>query len=76
MFMTKALLMGFTGGLAGYALGALAGAGRHSEEALSLVDVRLLVLACSTAVVLSLIASWAPAYWAAQQDPADVLRDE
>jgi hypothetical protein len=76
MFLAKALLMGFTGGLAGYGLGALVGAGRHAENTISFLDVRLFILAFSTAVVLSLVASWAPAYYAAQQDPADVLRDE
>ncbi|MCL4402968.1 MAG: FtsX-like permease family protein, partial [Acidobacteria bacterium] len=76
LFLTKALLMGFTGGLAGYTLGTLAGLGREAETLLSFLDPRLLLLACCTAVVLSLAASWAPAYYAAQQDPAEVLREE
>lgn len=76
MFLAKALIMGVTGGLAGYVLGTLAGAARQAGAALPLVDLRLLALAASTAVVLSLVASWAPAYYAAQQDPAEVLREE
>lgn len=76
MFLTKALLMGFTGGLAGYLLGTLAGLRRQEEAARAFVDPSLLLLSCCTAVVLSLVASWAPAHYAAQQDPAEVLREE
>ncbi len=76
MFLGKALIMGVAGGLAGYALGTLAGIARQAETTLPFLDPRLLLLAASTAVVLSLIASWAPAYYAAQQDPAEVLREE
>lgn len=76
MFLGKAFFMGLVGGVAGYTLGTLAGLSRHGGAALPFLDLRLLLLACSTAVVLSLAASWAPAYYAAQQDPAEVLREE
>ncbi len=76
MFLTKALLMGFAGGLAGYTLGTLIGLGPQAESALAFLEPRLLLLAFATAVVLSLVASWVPAYYAAQQDPAEVLREE
>ncbi len=76
MFLTKALLMGLTGGVAGYTLGALIGLGRQADTRLAFLDPRLLLLSFSTAVVLSLAASWVPAYYAAQQDPAEVLREE
>lgn len=74
IFLTKALLMGLAGGLAGYALGTVIGLGR--EAGVSFLDPRLLLLACCTAVLLSLAASWLPAYSAARQDPAEVLREE
>jgi len=76
MFLAKALLMGVAGGLAGYILGTLIGLGRQAEATLSFLDLRLFLLASCTAVVLSLAASWVPAYYAAQQDPAEVLREE
>ncbi|MFB3826504.1 MAG: ABC transporter permease [Bryobacteraceae bacterium] len=76
MFLAKALLMGITGGLAGYTAGILVGLGRQTDTTLAFLDVRLFLLACCTAVALSLAASWAPAYYAAQQDPAQVLREE
>jgi hypothetical protein len=75
LFLTKAVLMGITGGLAGYAAGTLAGLSRHGDIPWP-PDVRIFLLACCTALTLSLAASWAPAYYAAQQDPAAVLREE
>jgi ABC-type lipoprotein release transport system permease subunit len=76
MFLSKALLMGFTGGLAGYTLGVLVGLGRQADTTLSFLDPPLFLLACCTAMFLSVVARWAPAYYAAQQDPAEVLREE
>jgi putative ABC transport system permease protein len=76
LFLTKALLMGCAGGLAGYLLGTLLGMGREPGIARSILDPRMFLLAFCTAVVLSLVASWVPAFYAAQQDPAEVLREE
>jgi hypothetical protein len=76
LFLTKALLMGCAGGFAGYVLGTAIGLGWQGGIRASFVDARLFLLACCTAVVLSLAASWVPAYYAAQQDPAEVLREE
>ncbi|RPJ87378.1 MAG: ABC transporter permease [Acidobacteria bacterium] len=76
LFLTKALLMGVIGALAGYALGVLAGIIREQEATLSLLELRVFLLASCTAIILSLAASWVPAYYAAQQDPAEVLREE
>ena len=76
LFLTKALLMGCAGGMAGYVLGTWFGLARQGEVGASFLDLRLFLLAFCTAVVLSLAASWAPAYYAAQQDPAEVLREE
>jgi len=76
LFLTKALIMAFMGALAGYGLGLLAGMMRGGEVTLSLLEPRLFLLSCCTAIILSLAASWLPAYYAAQQDPAEVLREE
>lgn len=76
LFLTKALLMGCAGGLAGYLLGALAALARRGELRVPFLDPGLFLLACCTAVLLSLAASWAPAYYAARQEPAEVLREE
>jgi hypothetical protein len=76
LFLTKALLMGCAGGLAGYVLGTSIALARQGESRVSFLDPRLFLLASCTAVVLSLAASWAPAYYAAQQEPAEVLREE
>jgi len=76
LFLAKALVMGFVGALAGYALGILVGAIREAEVTFSLLEPRVFLLASCTAIVLSLAASWVPAYYAAQQDPAEVLREE
>jgi putative ABC transport system permease protein len=76
LFLTKALLMGFAGGTVGYAIGTLVGLSRHTESSTSFWDPRLFLLVASSAVVLSLAACWLPAYSAAQQDPAEILREE
>lgn len=76
LFLTKSILMGVIGGLAGYALGTLIGLSRQGDVRLPSLELRVFLLACCTAVVLSLVASWVPAYYAAQQDPAAVLREE
>jgi putative ABC transport system permease protein len=76
LFLTKALLMGCAGGMAGYVLGTWFGLASQGDVGVSFFDPRLFLLASCTAVVLSLAASWAPAYYAAQQEPAEVLREE
>lgn len=76
LFLTKALLMGVAGGLGGYVLGTLVGRSRQAEPDLALLDPQAFLLAFATAVILALAASWAPAFYAAQQDPAAVLREE
>ena len=76
LFLTKALLMGLAGGVVGYVAGTLAGLGRQAESGSALLQAPLFFLATCTALALSLAASWVPAYYAAQRDPAEVLREE
>ena len=75
LFLSKALVMGCAGSVIGYAVGASVGLAQ-GEKGVALLDARLFLLALSTAVALSLAASWLPAYYAAQQEPAEVLREE
>jgi putative ABC transport system permease protein len=80
LFVTKALLMGLIGAGVGYALGVLVVIlvviAQGPEAMSSLLELRVFALATCVAVLLSLAASWVPAYYAAQQNPAEVLREE
>lgn len=80
IFLGRALLLGVAGAALGYAVGialstlwntlVLEGAGPAT------FDLKLLLPAVGVAPLLSLLASWLPALWAAQQDPAVALREE
>jgi len=85
IFLSKATLIGFLGGLLGLPAGFYVGrflAAKLEHIALdapgigSFPDLRLLLLALLTAPLLALLASWLPALIAGQQDPAVVLREE
>jgi putative ABC transport system permease protein len=85
LFLSKAVLLGLAGGALGFALGTAAGpmAETAIEEtapvglpAADLFDPRLLLLSLLLAPVFAVAASWLPAIAAAQQDPADILREE
>ncbi|RPI24434.1 MAG: ABC transporter permease [Acidobacteria bacterium] len=76
LFLTKALLMGLIGAVAGYIAGVLVGVSRQGGVIFALLEPRLMLLVLTSAVVLAVAASWVPAYYAAQQDPAEVLREE
>lgn len=81
LFLSKLAAMGVAGGALGVVLGWAVGArvGAIVEPgvaaALSRPDAALLGLAFCLAPVLSLLAGWLPAVWAARQDPADILRE-
>ena len=77
LFLAKALIMGTVGAVLGYFIGTFSGMiwqGLSSFE--MLLDGQLFMLALLMALLLSLMASWIPAFLASQQDPADVLREE
>jgi putative ABC transport system permease protein len=81
IFLGKAIVIGVVGAGLGYLAGRLIGAAwREAPGAppvpMALIDLRLLMLVMVAAPVLSALASWLPALLAAQQDPADVLREE
>jgi len=77
LFLIKGLIMGLLGALLGYLLGAVIAVMRNPDGRLiDVVNIPLLGLALITAIILSLIASWIPAFYAARQDPALILREE
>ena len=77
LFLTKALIIGLVGALIGYLLGAVIAVMRNPDgRFIDIVNIPYLGFAMITAVLLSLIASWIPAFYAARQDPALILREE
>ncbi len=84
IFLSKAVLMGLAGAVAGYVAGFLIGIawGRlediplSAQAAVSLFNPSLLASILVTAPILAAVASWIPAVVAAQQDPAVVLRED
>ena len=81
LFLGKAVLTGLVGAALGYAAGVLAGnswkeAADQTPLTLPWLDPTLLAIVLVAAPVLAAIASWLPALIAAQQDPADILREE
>jgi len=84
IFVTKAMATGFVGAVLGWAGGFVVGALWGRAEGVTagtvglaaLVDVPLLVAVLIAAPLLAALASWVPAILAAQQDPAQVLRQE
>jgi putative ABC transport system permease protein len=81
LFLGRAALVGLAGAGLGYAPGLLLGAGWRegsgggATTALRL-DPLLAVAVVLGAPLLAMLAGWLPSYLAAQQDPAEVLRQE
>jgi putative ABC transport system permease protein len=81
IFLSKAFIIGIAGAVPGYIAGFSVGvAGGElfpvTRAITQLFDPWLLLLVLLAAPVLSGFASWVPALIAAQQDPAEVLREE
>ena len=81
IFLSKAVFIGLTAAGLGYAAGRFIGilwreAPGATPVPIAFVDPQLLVLVLVTAPLLAALASWLPAFSAAQQDPAVVLREE
>lgn len=80
LFLGKAMIIGLTGAI----LGALVGAGIGFAWGGALQGARPFILTLlspmitliASAPVLATLASWLPALWAAQQDPAVAIREE
>jgi len=79
IFLGKAVLLGLLGAALGYGAGALVGWRLQEVPAvLTLKDVlntALLLQVLCAAPAVACLASWLPALWAAQQDPAEILRE-
>ncbi len=81
LFLGKALLVGITAALAGFAGGlgiglAWGGGALPGDVGQRLIEPGLLGLAVLLAVILSVAGTWIPAVLAARQDPAAVLQEE
>lgn len=81
IFLGKAVLVGFTGGITGYFAGRLAGlawrdAPDLSPVAMAVMDPQLILLIMVAAPLLTALVSVLPAMIATKQDPAHVLREE
>ena len=78
LFLSKAVLIGLVGALAGYFAGRVVGflwSEAPAQATMTLLDVELLAAVLVAAPLLSAVASWLPALRAAQQDPAVILRE-
>jgi hypothetical protein len=79
LFLGKALLLGVLGAALGYAAGVLVGWRLQEIPAvLMLKDIfnaELLIEVVCAAPAVAGLASWLPALWASQQDPAEILRE-
>jgi ABC-type lipoprotein release transport system permease subunit len=82
LFLARAAIMGIVGGPIGCIVGSAAGAklgmllDSSEASAPQFVDAKVMLMSVVMACMLALIASWIPAVMAAQQDPADILREE
>lgn len=81
IFLSKAMVIGLGGAMAGYAAGRVVGATWREAAGtppvpMAFIEPQLLLLVLVAAPLLAALASWLPAMSAAQQDPADVLRQE
>lgn len=79
VFLGKAVIIGLIGAVIGYVAGVIVGAawGGIPLVSISLIQMfnpLLFPVALFVAAALCAVASWIPAIWAAQKDPADVLR--
>ncbi len=81
LFLGKAMLTGLVGAALGYTAGVLAGnswkeAADQTPLHVPWFDLQLMIILLVAAPLLAALASWLPALLAAQQDPADILREE
>jgi hypothetical protein len=77
LFLLKAIVMGLIGSLLGIILGLMIGLLlRNVDFNMAYIDGHMIVIAVILAPLISLLASWIPAFIASQQDPAVVLSQE
>jgi putative ABC transport system permease protein len=81
IFLGKSVVVGLGGAVLGYCGGRSIGAlwreaGYTAQIQLTFIEPQLFLLVILAALLLAALASWLPANIAAQQDPAEVLREE
>ena len=80
VFLIKALVIGFSGAVIGYIAGYIVGLAADGgvtgiSTAVRLFSPEMFLIVLAAAPVLAAGASWIPALLAAQQDPAEILRE-
>ena len=77
LFLLKAVLMGLIGSLLGIIVGLMISLFlRNVDFNMAYIDWYMILMAVILAPLISLLASWIPAFIASQQDPAVVLSQE
>jgi ABC-type lipoprotein release transport system permease subunit len=84
MFITRHILFGVLGGALGFVAGVLAAvyfSAAQENMQMRMIDMNLpwaglFLMSVGGAAILAVIAGWIPTMVAAQQDPADVLRND
>jgi len=76
LFLLKAIIIGFAGAFVGYFAGLVFGSILEEQFTLKVFNINIFLLALVFAPVLAVMSAFVPASIAAQQDPAEVLREE
>lgn len=79
LFLSKYILIGFLGGLIGAVIGfsSVLLFNDHSVPFIRYIAmIELWIFSITGAIALAVLSAWIPALMAAQQDPADILRNE
>ncbi len=81
LFLGRALMAGLLGAIIGITAGTCGGTFKSGfpltpHSILTLLSPKIVLAALISAPLLSVLASWIPAFLASQKDPADILREE
>jgi len=77
LFLLKAVVMGLIGSLLGIIVGLMISfILRNVDFSMAYLDWHMILMAVFLAPLISVLASWIPAFIASQQDPAEVLSQE
>ena len=81
LFLGRALMAGLIGAIIGITAGTCGGTFKSGfpltlHSILALLSPKIVLAALISAPLLSVLASWIPAFLASQKDPADILREE
>jgi putative ABC transport system permease protein len=82
LFLSRAMIGGALGGLAGCGIGLLVGESLRGDldipllGSVGVLSWGWLLTGLFLAPVLGVLAGWIPALWTSQQDPAQILREQ